>query len=79
MTVDRNISKQLHAPGAKLDIFYFYWVDIPFTNRNVLHNAVLIGDVSLMEEVVALGAALDFPVRDLKKSVRHSPCTSTAR
>jgi hypothetical protein len=24
MKVDRNVSKQVHEPGAKLDIFYFY-------------------------------------------------------
>jgi hypothetical protein len=63
--IDRNILLQhMRRPGADCDHFSFSSDAVPFTNLNILHYAVMIGDVTLMEEVVALGAALDFPVSD---------------
>lgn len=51
-----------------------------YTNLSILHYAVLQGDVRLMEELVALGAALDFPVfqDDADTSTNPAPAGSTA-
>jgi hypothetical protein len=62
--LDRNILQQMHKPGIACDLLYFFSDPTPFTNLNILHYAVVNGDVALMEEVVARGAALDFPVSD---------------
>jgi hypothetical protein len=55
----------VRRPGANYDLLYFSSDITPFTNLNVLQYAVVTGDVALMEEVVALGAALDFPVGNI--------------
>jgi hypothetical protein len=68
MTIDNNILKQIQDPGVKMDVFYFYWDGVPYTNLNALHYAAVTGDVSLMEEVVAHGAAVDLPVTDKNAS-----------
>jgi hypothetical protein len=62
----RNILQSyMREPGTNCDTLYFCSTnDGQFTNLNILHYAVSTGDVTLMEEVVALGAALDFPVSD---------------
>jgi hypothetical protein len=57
----------MYKPGA-CDTFYIDSKMAPFTNLNILQFVVLIGDVTLMEEAVALGAALDFPVWDKNAS-----------
>jgi hypothetical protein len=62
MTISNNFLKEIQEPGEKLEVFCFYWDGVPYTNLNALHYAVAIGDVPLMEELVARGAALDFPV-----------------
>jgi hypothetical protein len=64
MTISNNILKPMYEPGARLDYFHIATTSHPFTNLKILHYAVVIGDITLMEEVVALGAALDFPVSD---------------
>jgi hypothetical protein len=62
--IDGDVVQYMHEPGAKCDTYYIASDATPFTNLNILQFAVVIGDVTLMEEVVALGAALDFPVWD---------------
>jgi hypothetical protein len=63
--IDRNVLRHfITSSGGNCDIFYFSSATVPFTNLNILQYAVSNGDVTLMEEVVALGAALDFPVWD---------------
>jgi hypothetical protein len=60
----RSIVQQMREPGFNCDTFYFSSNAAVFTNLNILHYAVVNGDVTLVEEVVATGAALDFPVGD---------------
>jgi hypothetical protein len=60
--VDRKCLQDMRRPGADCDTLYIASNSTSFTNLNVLHYAVVTGDITLMEEVVALGAALDFPV-----------------
>jgi hypothetical protein len=62
--LERKYMKPMYEPDGCCDIFGFSSNTVLFTNLNILHYAVLTGDITLMEEVVALGAALDFPVRD---------------
>jgi hypothetical protein len=65
MIIDRNILLQhMRIPGFDCDDFCFSSNTCSFTNLNILQYAVVTGDVTLMEEVVALGAALDLPVKD---------------
>jgi hypothetical protein len=64
MRLERNYIKQLYEPDGDCDSFRFCSSIIPFTNLNILQYAVVTGDVALMEEIVALGAALDLPVKD---------------
>jgi hypothetical protein len=72
MRFDRNIlEQQIRRPGRHCDTFRFSSSITPFTNLNILQYAVVTGDVTLMEEVVALGAALDFPV--LRKNAPDIP------
>jgi hypothetical protein len=72
MRLNRNIlEQQIRRPGRHCDIFRFSSSIIPFTNLNILQDAVVTCDVTLMEEVVALGAALDFPV--LHKNTPNIP------
>jgi hypothetical protein len=78
MRLDRNILLQhMSRPGgAKCDRFYISSSKVcPFTNLNILQFAVSIADVTLMEEVVALGAALDIPVSD--RNAPHLPTSFT--
>jgi hypothetical protein len=63
-TLDRNKIQQIYEPGVNCDVLTLSSKAVPFTNLNILHYAVLTGDVTLTEELVALGAALDFPVTD---------------
>jgi hypothetical protein len=66
MRLDRNIlEQQIRCSLRYLPLFFEYH---PFTNLNILQYAVVDGDVTLMEEVVALGAVLDFPVSDKNAS-----------
>jgi hypothetical protein len=46
------------------EILVVHSMDTEFTNLHLLHYAVVTGDVTLMEEVVARGAALDYPVSE---------------
>jgi hypothetical protein len=63
MRLNRNIlEQQIRRPGRRCNTARFSSSITPFTNLNVLHYAVVTGDVTLMEEVVALGASLDVPV-----------------
>jgi hypothetical protein len=63
--LDRNsLEQQIRQPSAELDTLIFSSNTSPFSNLNILHYTVVTGDITLMEEVVALGAALDFPVWD---------------
>jgi hypothetical protein len=62
--LDHNILQQLRRHGVDYDIFTITSKATAFTNLNILQYAVLTGDVTVMEEVVARGAALDFPVSD---------------
>jgi hypothetical protein len=63
--LDRDsVEGQIHEPGVDCDVLNFSGESTSFTNNNILQYAVATGDVALMEEVVALGAALDFPVDD---------------
>jgi hypothetical protein len=64
MRLPRDSFQPMYEPDGNCDTFGFSSNTVLFTNLNILHYAVLTGDVTLMEEVVALGAALDFPVRD---------------
>jgi hypothetical protein len=69
MIIDRNVfEQQIRPPVAKCDDFHLSSDTVPFTNLNALHYAVVTGDITLMEEVVKLGAALDFPVSDTNAS-----------
>jgi hypothetical protein len=63
--IPRDSMKPMYEPDGDCDTFGFSSDINFFTNLNILHYAALSGDISLMEEVVALGAALDFPVRDI--------------
>jgi hypothetical protein len=61
--LDRDITQRIHEYSRDFDGLHGCWdAAVPFTNLNILQYAVLTGDVTLMEEVVARGAALDFPV-----------------
>ena len=60
----RDLIKKMYEPSTDCDTFRFASDICPFTNLYILQHAVLTGDVAVMEEVVALGAALDFPVDD---------------
>jgi hypothetical protein len=64
--VELSILEELmHEPGSHCDaLVVFSSALCPFTNLNIIQFAATIGDVTLIEEVVALGAALDFPVLD---------------
>jgi hypothetical protein len=62
--LDRNSLQKLHEPGVDCDVLTISSRATSFTNLNILQYAVATGDVTLMEEVVGLGAALDFPVAD---------------
>jgi hypothetical protein len=65
MRLDRNILEDhMHRPGAHCNNFNISTNRTPFTNLKILHYAVVTGDVALMEEVIARGAPLDFPVSD---------------
>jgi hypothetical protein len=66
ITVDRNMLQgRMRQPSFDCDTSYMCSKDATtFTNLNMLHYAAVIGDVTLMEEVVARGAALDFPISD---------------
>jgi hypothetical protein len=68
MILPRNLIQEMYEPGADCDTFLFASDITPFTNLTILHYAVSTGDVTLMEEVVARGAALDFPVSDINTS-----------
>jgi hypothetical protein len=61
---DSKAVQQIRQPGADCDLLVISSATCPFTNLNILQYAVVYGDVALMEEVVARGAALDFPVSD---------------
>jgi hypothetical protein len=61
---DRKILQQMRQPGASCDFFILSSYTCPFTNLHILQYAAVTGDVTLMEEAVALGAALDLPVSD---------------
>jgi hypothetical protein len=63
-----NLQQKMQEPGANCDVIYITTTIVQFTNLNVLQIAAQIGDVTLMEEAVAHGAALDFPVRDINTS-----------
>jgi hypothetical protein len=68
----RNYLQQMREPGVDFDgLTISNSKAITFTNLNILHYAVVTGDVTLIEEVVACGAALDFPVSD--KNARDIP------
>jgi hypothetical protein len=54
----------MRHPGAGCDNCFFSSDSVPFTNLHILHYAATTGDVSSIEKVVALGATIDFPVRD---------------
>jgi hypothetical protein len=73
ISVDRDSIQRLYKPGADCDSFYLFSDDCPFTNLNILQYAAVTGDVALIEEVVALGAALDFPVNDKENAPNHPP------
>jgi hypothetical protein len=76
MTNDCNILLQdLRHHGAHCDHFNITAANSVslFTNLNILHYAVMTGNVTMMEEVVALGAALDFPVWDKDKNAPDIP------
>jgi hypothetical protein len=60
-----ELEQQIRCSLRYLPLFFEYH---PFTNLNILQYAVVDGDVTLMEEVVALGAVLDFPVSDKNAS-----------
>jgi hypothetical protein len=62
--VDRNSVQEMRQPGVDCDVFYLSSNSTSYTNLNILQYAVVTGDITLLEEVVALGAALDFPVSD---------------
>jgi hypothetical protein len=62
MRIDRNTLQEMYESGVESDFLLISSDAIPFTNLNLLRYAVSTGDVTLMEEIVALGAALDVPV-----------------
>jgi hypothetical protein len=64
MTLGRNTLQQMREPYAKCETLVIHSSDgdVPFTNLYILQHAVVNGNVTLMEEVVAFGAALDRPV-----------------
>jgi hypothetical protein len=62
--VDCDTFQQLRRHNVDYDIFKIASKAVMFTNLNILQFAVISGDVTVMEEVVARGAALDFPVSD---------------
>jgi hypothetical protein len=64
-----DLLQEIRQPGFDCEIFYISSDGCPFTNVNILQYAVVNGDVPLMEEVIALGAALDLPVND----AHHAP------
>jgi hypothetical protein len=64
MRIDRNILQQMYESGVDCDFLCISSAAIPFANLNRLYYAVSTGDVTLMEEDVARGAAIDFPVGD---------------
>jgi hypothetical protein len=78
--LDRNQLQHMHEPGVDCDVFYVSSASTSFTNLNILQYAVVTGDVTLVEEVVALGAALDFPVpdEDGQDTAAPAPAGSTA-
>jgi hypothetical protein len=57
--------QQLRRPNLDYDIFTIVSKATIFTNLNILQYAVVMGDVTVTEEVVARGAALDFPVSEI--------------
>jgi hypothetical protein len=68
MILPRDLIKKMYEPSTDCDTFRFVSDICPFTNLYILQHAVLTGDVALMEEVVALGAALDFSIGDKSAS-----------
>jgi hypothetical protein len=65
MTIENNIILlNMRFDGSYCDSLVFSSATVLFTNLNILQHAVMNGDIALMEEVVALGAALDFPVQN---------------
>jgi hypothetical protein len=62
--LERNSLQEMREPGVDLDVYYVTSASTSFTNLNILQYAIVTGDVALVEEVVALGAAIDFPVPD---------------
>jgi hypothetical protein len=72
-TLTSSSLQQMRKPGANCDFFTISSDICPFTNLNILQYAVVAGDVTLTEEVVALGAALDFPVSDENRHVPNVP------
>jgi hypothetical protein len=71
--IHRDSLQRLYEPGADCDIYYMFSDDCPFTNLNILQYAAVTGDVALIEEVVALGAALDFTVNDKENAPNRPP------
>jgi hypothetical protein len=58
------LEEHMRRPDANVDNCYFSPDSVAFTNLNILHYAAVTGDVNLVEDAVAIGAALDFSVSD---------------
>jgi hypothetical protein len=76
--LDRDSIQQMREPGDDCDVLHISLNNCLFTKLNILHYAATTGDITLMEEVVALGAALDFPIGDANTPDIPAPPGSTA-
>jgi hypothetical protein len=63
--LSRDSILSMYKAGANCDVFYINSAVEYFSNLNILQYAVMNGDVTSMEEAVALGAAIDLPVADI--------------
>jgi hypothetical protein len=71
--LERETLKELRKPGVNHDLQLLSSPSTVYTNLNMLQYAAVTGDIPLLEETVALGAALDFPVLDRNNHDNTNP------
>jgi hypothetical protein len=76
--LERETLKKLRKPGMNHDLQLVASRSTVYTNLNLLQYAAFTGDIPLLEEVVALGASLDFPVLDRNHDDTQNPNQFTA-